>query len=250
MKKNYSRRRFNLFDPNSKTPFKISRSKIDLFIECPRCFYLDRRLGVARPGMPSFTLNNAVDALLKNEFDLLRKEKKTHKLMTKYKVNAIPYDHPDLGVWRDDVKRYEGKTYLHEGTNLMICGIIDDLWQDSQGSLNIVDYKATSTTKAISLEDEYKQGYKRQAEVYQWLFRKGGFMVSDIAYFVFANAGKNRESFDGKLEFELSIVTYKGDDSWVEPTIYKLKDCLVGSLPKANENCEHCRYINEVSKEN
>ncbi len=47
--------------------FKLSRSKIDLFLECPRCFYLGNRLGVSRPPGFPFTLNSAVDALLKKE---------------------------------------------------------------------------------------------------------------------------------------------------------------------------------------
>ena len=41
-----ARRTRNLFDPKSKTPFRLSRTKLDLFLSCPRCFYLDRRLGV------------------------------------------------------------------------------------------------------------------------------------------------------------------------------------------------------------
>ena len=60
-----SKRTRNLFDPNSEKPFKLSRSKIDLFWECPRCFYFDRRLGVGRPPGFPFALNSAVDHLLK-----------------------------------------------------------------------------------------------------------------------------------------------------------------------------------------
>ena len=40
-----------LFNPNGKNNFKLSRSKIDLFLECPRCFYLDRKLGLGRPSI-------------------------------------------------------------------------------------------------------------------------------------------------------------------------------------------------------
>ena len=64
----------HLYDPKSDKPFAINRSKIDLFLECPKCFYLDCRLGLGRTSMPSFSLNSAVDALLKKEFDLLRKQ--------------------------------------------------------------------------------------------------------------------------------------------------------------------------------
>jgi len=58
-----------LFDPDSDKPFALSRSKVELFQDCPRCFYLDRRLGIARPPGFPFNLNSAVDALLKTEFD-------------------------------------------------------------------------------------------------------------------------------------------------------------------------------------
>src|SRR3989344_7993364 len=60
------------FNPSSGEPYKVSRSKIDLFTECERCAYLDMRLGGKRPSMPAFPLNNAGDELLKPEFDVHR----------------------------------------------------------------------------------------------------------------------------------------------------------------------------------
>ena len=53
-------RRRKLYDPTNFEPFAVSRTKIDLFVECPRCFYLDRRLGIGRPSGPPFLLNSAV----------------------------------------------------------------------------------------------------------------------------------------------------------------------------------------------
>lgn len=230
----------NLYNEGSKLPFKVSRSKIDLFLECPRCFYLDRKLGISRPSMPGWALNSAVDALLKKEFDLLRKKGEAHELMKKYKIEAIPYDHPQIDEWRNN---FTGKQYLHEGTNFLIFGAVDDIWINKKEELLIVDYKSTSTSSEISLEDEYKQSYKRQLEIYQWIFRKSGFKVNNTGYFVFANAGKNKSSFDGILEFELSILSHKGDGSWVEPTIFEMKKCLENEkLPKAGQKCEYCRF--------
>lgn len=243
----FSGRKRNLYDPASAEPFRVSRSKIDLFFECPKCFYLDRRFGVSRPGMPAFSLNSAVDALLKKEFDLLRKSGQAHKLMKKYKIDAIPFSHPELSEWRDDHYRYIGASVLDPESNFMVCGIIDDVWKDSDGKLRIVDYKATSTSKEISLEDKWKQGYKKQMEVYQWIFRKKGFEVSDTGYFVFANASRNRPKFDGKLEFEVTIVSYKGNSSWVSPTLMKMKECLNGAdIPASGAECEYCVFNEKV----
>lgn len=237
------------YNPKSKEPYRISRSKIDLFLECPRCFYLDRRLGLKRPSMPGWSLNSAVDVLLKNEFDLLRKKGQAHQLMKKYKIDALPYSHPELPIWRDDINHYKGASFLHKPTNLEICGIIDDVWVNKKEELLIVDYKSTSTKKEISLDDEYKQGYKKQMEVYQWIFRKNGFKVNPVGYFVYANAGKNRPKFDGRLEFELQIIAHKGNTSWVEPTIFKIKKCLNSNkIPQPGKKCEYCEYRKLIGK--
>lgn len=220
-------------------------------MECPRCFYLDRRLGIGRPSIPAFTLNSAVDALLKKEFDLLRRDGETHELMKKYHIDAVPFQHPELPVWRDDMYQYKGASALDEKSNFMVFGIVDDIWKDSKDKLLIVDYKATSTSKEISLEDKWKQGYKKQMEVYQWIFKHKGFDVSDTGYFVFANASKNRPKFDGKLEFVLSIVSHKGNTSWIEPLLVEIRKTLSSDeLPDCGAECEYCAYreqIDEVS---
>src|SRR3989344_5692045 len=129
--------------------WKLSRSKIDLFLECPRCFYVDNKLGVARPPGFPFSLNSAVDKLLKKEFDTHRAKKTAHPLMKQYGI--------------------------------------DDVWVRPTGELIVVDYKATSKDGAVNLDAKWQDGYKRQMEVYQWLFRQNGFKVSDTGYFVDVN---------------------------------------------------------------
>ncbi|HRY31183.1 MAG TPA: PD-(D/E)XK nuclease family protein [Candidatus Paceibacterota bacterium] len=232
----YKRRneKWNYGGPN----WKLSRSKIDLFNECPRCFYLDNKLGIRRPSMPPFNLNVAVDALLKKEFDIYRAQKKPHPLMKKYKIEAIPFQHKELEKWRDN---FVGLQYLHEPTGMTISGAIDDVWINSRGELYVVDYKATSKDEEITLDDKWKDGYKRQIEVYQWLFRQCGFEVSDTGYFVYANGLKDKKSFDNKLEFDLTILDHVGNTEWVEPTIFKIKEVLDGEeLPNPGKGCEHC----------
>lgn len=239
---NYRKTR-NIFDPGSSDPFQISRSKIELFTQCPRCFYMDVRLGISRPSTPPYTLNSAVDNLLKNEFDLLRKDGKAHELMKKYKIDAIPLKHKDLPRWRGEVTAFVGALALDDKSNLMINGLVDDIWINSKGELVIVDYKSTSTTKEISLDDQWKKSYKRQMEVYQWIFRKLGFPVSDTGFFIFANAEKNLPKFDGKLEFAMTILDYKGDDSWVEKTLMDIRKTLSSNnIPKEDASCEYCAY--------
>src|SRR6185295_6717754 len=120
----------NLFDPKSMQPFTVSRSGVDLFIQCPRCFYLDKRLGVGRPPGFPFSLNSAVDKLLKAEFDMHRAKGTAHPFMKAYGIDAIPFAHGELDAWRDSLRR--GIQYLHEPTNLLIRGGVDDVWIDPE----------------------------------------------------------------------------------------------------------------------
>lgn len=222
--------------------WKLSRSKLDLFQECKLCFYLDNKLGVSRPRGPAFTLNIAVDALLKKEFDIHRIAKAPHPLMEAYHIDAVPFSHPDLDTWRQN---FEGIQYLDPDTGITVSGAIDDVWVDSAGELMVVDYKATSKEGKIeSLADSSWEGqYRRQMEVYQWLLRKKGFTVSPTGYFVYVNGKTDRKAFDGRLEFDVTIIPQTGDDSWVHGMVVEAKKCLESAkAPSPSPTCEYCAY--------
>ena len=235
----------NIFDPKDEKPFKLSRSKIDLFLECPRCFYIDRRLGVGRvPGFP-FNLNSAVDTLLKKEFDYYRANNQNHPLLEKYGADARPAAHKELDKWRQN---FTGIQYLHEPTNLLIFGAIDDLWINSKDEYIVVDYKATSKNEKITnVNLGWQIGYRRQMEIYQWLLRMNGYSVSSTGYFFYCNGQADREMFNGKLEFDITLIPYEGDDSWVAETISEIHSCLIHSnVPDAKADCDHCAFITAV----
>jgi len=245
MSSNYnSQRSRNLFSSESEKPFKLSRTKIQNFLNCPHCFYLDRRCGTSQPGSLPFTLNNAVDTLLKKEFDSYRVAGQPHPLMIQHGIDAIPFAHPDLDEWRMNMK---GVQVLHEPTNFIITGAVDDLWITPAGELIVVDYKATSTSKEITLDEEYRKAYKNQMEIYQWLLRQKGFKVAKTGYFVYCNGDASKDSFDRRLEFSIAVIPYEGDDSWVEKTLFDIRKCLEGDkIPDPLENCNFCQYCTAV----
>ncbi len=246
MSKYYTpKRKRNIFNPDDERPFKLSRTKIDLFLECPRCFYIDRRLGVGRvPGFP-FNLNSAVDALLKKEFDYYRANNQNHPLLEKHGIDAHPASHRELDKWREN---FTGIQYLHEPANLIIFGAIDDLWINSRDEYIIVDYKSTSKNERITnVSLDWQIGYRRQMEIYQWLLRRNGYSVSNTGYFLYCNGQTNREMFNERLEFDITLIPYAGDDSWIEETIIKIHSCLIcGQIPDANDGCDFCAYRSAV----
>jgi hypothetical protein len=246
MSKYYNPNRIrNLYDSNSPEMFRLSRSKIDLFINCPRCFYLDRRLGVAQPPGYPFSLNSAVDKLLKKEFDTHRAKGTTHPLMKAYGIDAVPLSHEKIDEWRDSLRA--GIIFKIDGENVVVTGGVDDVWVKPDGEFIIADYKATSKEEEVTLNADWQIGYKRQMEMYQWLFRKNGFKVSDTGCFVYCNGNTDKEAFDAKLEFDIKVIPYTGNTDWVEPTIRKAIACLKqDALPEPGDDCDYCKYRQAV----
>jgi len=109
-------RESSIYKRGTNEIFSISRGKLSDFLDCKRCFYLDRVKGLNKPSIPQLTLNLAVDALLKKEFDKYRVKKKPHPIFIKNKLNFIPFAYSDLDIWRDS--KNGGINYVDKETNL------------------------------------------------------------------------------------------------------------------------------------
>lgn len=239
------RQRSAPYQPGQAEPFKISRSKIELFMQCPRCFWLDVRLKISRPSSPPFNINKAIDELFKKEFDRYRAAKQPHPIMTDNQIKAVPYHHAQLDSWRHN---FTGVATVHTPTNLHVYGAIDDVWINDDCELIVVDYKATAKNTEVSIDSAWQISYKRQMEVYQWLLRQNGFSVNNTGYFVYTNGRIDLDGFNDRVEFRTKLIAYEGSDSWIEPVLQRMKTCMDSDeMPPIGEAamggpCEHCTY--------
>ena len=154
----------------SLTRRQLSRSKIDLFLECPRCFYEDIARNNARPGGLPFTLNNAVDALFKREFDGYRARQQPHPLFATVGLDAVPLADPRMDDWRAQLHRralagpgYRLDTLRRRGRSLARRRRSGP-GRRLQGHLEGTELAA----------EQLYAGYRRQAEVYQFLVAQQG----------------------------------------------------------------------------
>jgi hypothetical protein len=228
-------------------PVLLSRSKLSLFMECPRCFYLDLRRGIRRPTGPPFSLNNAVDLLLKREFDVHRAAGTTHPLMVSAGITATPFAHPDIDLWRS---RKGGLSTVHEETGFLAYGLPDDIWIESgTGNLIIADYKATAKASEVSLDADWQISYKRQVEFYQWVLRGMGFPVSDTAWFVYCNGDVSLSSFDEMLKFNITMLPHVGNTDWIEPSLRQAAETYSSEeIPAPADSCIHCKYAADANR--
>lgn len=216
---------------------KLSRSKLELLTECPRCFWLDVKHGIKRPQPAPYTINNAIDYLLKQEFDLHREKGMPHPVMQKHNIHAIPYKAGELHKWRHN---FTGIQYHHKPTDFLVYGAVDDVWVNAKKELIVVDYKATGAR-----EHHIYDSYKRQLEIYQWLLRQNGFPVSPTGYFVFARVNKASGFGNGEatLPFDLFIEAQEGNDAWIPGALDNAREVINSDdPPKQSEECQYCFY--------
>ena len=223
---------------------KLSRSSIEQYLNCKRCFILMYKYKVRLNTLP-FTLNSAVDNLCKNEFDYYREKQEPHPLFLENDIDAVPFKHEEMNKWRNN---FQGISYYDSDTDVHFYGAVDDVWVKPNGELILSDVKSTSKNNFDWEETwnkyEYPKGYRRQLEMYQWLFRKNGFKVSDTAYLVYFNGLKNEPMFNQTLKFELHLIKLDCNDSWVSEAICEAKNLMDQDIyPDGSFGCDTCRYL-------
>lgn len=219
----------------SKT-IKISRSGLKLFLECPRCFWLDVHHKIKRPPSFPYTLSSAVDYLAKQEFDKYRGTGELPPIFKKNNIKAKLYAGEELEIWRNNFK---GVSYFDEDLNAILYGAVDDILEFPDGSLAVVDYKSTGSAQVTIYED-----YQKQMETYTWLLQRNGFATQDQAYFVYYIVDKTGGGFQNSLPFNEELRMVEVRPNWVSGTFEAaITTARQPTPPKSAIACTHCKYI-------
>lgn len=238
-----------LYIKNNLSPYPLNRTKIGLFFDCKKCFYLDLKKRVRRPYGPPLVLNNTINQTVKSDFNRYRKSETPHPIMGKFSPDLIPANHSKLESWRNPLI---GVRYLHRETNLQLSGIINDLWLNiKEDKLLLDDYKFTSKKEEIN-EKSFWSGHWKQLSFYKYLLDKQKLKMSPKGIIILFNEKKNSTTFDKKLEFSSHFFSNFLDTSWVESEIIKIYVLLQSdSIPSPSTNCKYykyCKYISIVNK--
>ena len=274
----FPKRHQGRFNPSHTAPYELSRGRIENFIRCEACFWLVQAKGVETPSMPGFNLNTNTDTLLKRDLDQFRGKEPHPIFIASGLGHLIPFEHEDLEKWTASTQFGASTRHfntVHKKTNIKFGGGLDDVLINTEtDELHIVDYKSTAQLsrdedKIKPLDEsfiqpptnprapDYKAGYRRQMDMYQWVMRRKGFEVSDIGYFVYVDGqhiGKQGmiDATDPKkayMEFNAAVIPYHADDSWVEKALIDAKRTLtLENCPKHAEGCEEERYLEDAKK--
>ena len=221
---------------------QLSPNSLNLFLECPHCFWLDKNLGIKRPPPYPYALNSAVDGLLKEEFDTYRAKNLPHPLLQDNNINAKLFPNQKLlNQWRNN---FAGIRYFDEALGATLFGAVDDVLEldPSAGSGQVriapLDYKSTGSTVA-NVYDRFQL----QLDTYAFLMEKNGYKTSGKGYLAFYIVDKSRGFID-RLPFRKEVVEIDTNPS----DIYEIFKDAVQVLrqpqpPKHSTDCAFAKWL-------
>ncbi len=217
----------------------LSRWQLELFVECPRCFWLLKQHGIRQPEGYPLAINTAIDALLKAEFDEYRTKGEPHPILTEHRITAKLFHDPRrLQEWRSSA---QGLRWTDPETGHTLHGAVDDLLEFPDGSLAVLDYKS-SGAREITIYPSYQL----QMDVYTFLLQRLGYRTAPKAFFAFFLVVKD-EGFRDRLPFRRTLVPVTPQPGRVlELFRQAVALALSGQMPEPGKKCDICRWFSEA----
>jgi hypothetical protein len=217
-------------------PITLSPNSINLYLECKRCFWLDKKKGIKRPQPFPYSLNIAVDKLLKEEFDSYRARNEVHPLVAEKKLSAKLFPNQELlNQWRSN---FSGIRYYDKETDAVLFGAVDDILEFEDGKLAPLDYKSVGA-EVPTVYDRFQL----QMDVYTFLLEKNGFKTPRKGYLAFYIVNKE-DGFRDRLPFKKELHEIETDPSYVYELFKEAVELLRSSeIPPHSPECEFGRWF-------
>jgi hypothetical protein len=216
----------------------LSKSSLEGFKSCPRCFWLEKNAKLKKPeGIKASIMDGIDDAMKRVAEHAVLNCAPAHYL--REVQGAKPFRNRALlntfMSWRTFQARI--KAGKHEA---LIWGQLDDLieWQD--GRVSPWDFK--SNGKERDWEDYTERYNTLQADMYEILLKAQGLTTTGEAYFTYSWPVVSAK---GVMEFDFKTVKTKPDANRAIKVISEALDCLGGPEPESNPECEYCSFVNK-----
>jgi len=221
-------------------PIQLSPNSLNLYYECPLCFWLDKRMGIKRPQPYPYALNAAVDLLLKQEFDQYRKKRELHPLLVAFNIPAKLFQNQKLlDEWRNNLK---GIRYYDPTLDATLFGAVDDILEFSEGKLAPMDYKSTGS-KTANVYDRFQL----QMDIYTFLLEKNGYKTMRKGVLAFYVVDKDN-GFQDRLPFKKEIQVIDTDPSYVQKLFSEAVALLRKDAPPGHSpDCQHGHWFQKAA---
>ena len=210
---------------------KLSPTALNLFLECPRCFWLEQNKGLKRPRGIFPSLPGGMNARIKEYFDVCRQKGRLPVELEGKVAGKLLGDQSLMDQWR---AREGGLRYEDKEKGALLKGLLDDCLVE-EGTYIPLDYK----THGYGPKEENLAGYyQNQLDCYCFLLEQNHYRVCPYAYLVYYTPKIVGEG--GKVEFLVEPFKLKTDTSRARKTFESAIALLKGPLPSVHDRCEYC----------
>jgi hypothetical protein len=219
---------------DNKKKMVLSPSTLSLFMECPRCFWLAKIRKIKRPSVPFPSLPNGMDRILKQHFDMHRKQGMPPEELENKFVGVLFHDMDKLNAWRN---HFKGLRYTDPNSGVELMGAIDDLFVTSDGKVAPLDFK----TRGFPRGNSSHTYYQHQMDLYSLLLEKNGLKPADFAILIFYHPVGVNKTHD--VIFDPDPVKLPVDRKRAETIFLDAVKCIQRSEPpEPNPECEWCKW--------
>jgi hypothetical protein len=210
---------------NNNDAIKLSPTGLNLFLECPKCFWLEKVKGIKRPRGIFPSLPGGMDGILKVYFNEYRDS------------DGLP---PMLeGKLEGKLMNPLPKTLFMKDDELMavLLGKLDEALDFGDGTFAPVDHK----TRGYAPKEEMIAAYQMQMDAYDLLLAKNGFPTRNKAYLLYYHPISG--DLHNKFPF---VLTIKEVQTNPERAMQVFRDAInlirSSEMPQAANTCEYCAW--------
>lgn len=216
---------------------KLSPSTLNVFLECPKCFWLEQVEGIHRPRGVFPSLPGGMDTLIKKYFDKYRAEGKLPPEIDGKVDGALMDDIEQLNRWRS---WRTGLVYKDPETGAILSGALDDLLVNQEkGVFMPFDYK----TRGYDLKDDSSSYYQNQLNCYGLLLDANGLKSANFGYLCYYIPKDVKEA--GQVRFDVIVKKVDIDISEAKKVFERAVALINGPMPKSHSECIYCSWGND-----
>ena len=243
---------------------RLSKSALDKFTECPRCFWLKYARRFDQPDMISSKVWKGVERVTQAHYDRHRQARTTpENLVGQVPAGAIPYQADRISM--KDL-RYWGKGLRFAVGGVEVTTALDDMLQrevaGGPGSTcyNVIDFKSKSKPTD---EQATADLYQNQADVFDLACNVNGYPTDGNVYFdywypieVVKGIERIGEGYGlTQQHWGSQVIVLRADHARIKSLIVKAAACLESVIPEPTirtvkgkkvdrtEGCAVCLYV-------
>ncbi len=214
---------------DASKPIKLSPSSLNLFRECPRCFWLHHNKGIRRPDTIFPSLPGGMDRILKGYFGKYRGTNELPPLVNGKLIGKLMNPLP--------------KTlhYIDKELGAILYGRMDEALDFGDGTFAPVDHKTRGSAPA----EEILTMYQLQMDSYDFLMRENGMPTKGIAYLAYYHPADSGDLHNG-FPFDVTIKEVKTDVEHAKKVFTDAVNLIRGEECAPSPTCSFCMWVGNM----